>query len=97
MNDLRAGVYKHYKGDLYLVLGIARHSESGEKLVVHIQLSGRAGAKMWARPYRQFIDEVIVNGVIKPRFVYIGEEVSDVFAKFYDPLAGYKGADRVDN
>jgi hypothetical protein len=97
MNQLKAGVYKHYKGDLYLVLGVARHSETGEKLVMHIQLSGKSGAKMWARPYKMFTDEVVIKGILKPRFAFIGEEVADVFAKWYDPLGGYSGADRVDD
>jgi hypothetical protein len=97
MNKLQAGVYKHYKGGLYLVLGVAQHSENGEKLVAYIQMSGAKGAKIWVRPYKMFFDEVVADGVIKPRFAYIGETVDPVFAKFYDPLGGYSGADRVDN
>lgn len=97
MNELKAGIYKHYKGGLYMVLGVARHEETNEKLVAYIQLSGKHGAKIWVRPYRTFFDEIIINGVVKPRFAYIGEEVSDIFAKWYDPLGGYRGADRVDD
>ncbi len=97
MRELRAGVYKHYKGGLYLVLGVARHSESHEKLVAYIQLSGAEGTKIWVRPYKNFFEEIIAHGVIKPRFAYIGEEVDQIFAKFYDSKSGYKGADRVDD
>jgi hypothetical protein len=97
MRELKAGIYKHYKGGLYMVLGIAQHSETNEKLVAYIQLSGKAGSKIWVRPYSMFFEEVIVDGVIKPRFGYIGEKVEPVFAKFYDPLGGYTGADRVDD
>lgn len=97
MNQLYAGVYKHYKGGLYLVLGVATHEVTSEKLVAYIQLSGAKGTKIWVRPYNAFFEEVEINGVRMPRFVYIGEEVGEVFAKFYDPLSGYKGADRVDH
>lgn len=97
MNELKAGIYKHYKGGLYMVLGVARHEETREKLVAYIQLSGKYGAKIWVRPYDSFMESVEINGVVKPRFVYIGEEVEPVFAKFYDPLGGYSGADRVDD
>ncbi|HSH18157.1 MAG TPA: DUF1653 domain-containing protein [Candidatus Saccharimonadales bacterium] len=97
MNKLQAGVYKHYKGGLVYVLGVANHSETKEKFVSYIELSGKAGAKIWVRPYRMFFEEVIADGVMKPRFAYIGETVEPVFAKFYDPLGGYSGADRVDD
>lgn len=97
MKELQAGVYKHYKGGLVYVLGLASHSETKEKLVAYIELSGRAGAKILVRPYAMFFEEIIVDGVMKPRFGYIGESVAPVYAKFYDPLGGYSGADRVDN
>lgn len=97
MKELRAGIYKHYKGGLVYVLGLANHSESKEKLVAYIELSGKEGAKIWVRPYAMFFEEVIVGGVIKPRFGYIGEKVDPVFARFYDPLGGYTGADRVND
>lgn len=97
MNKLQAGIYKHYKGGLYMVLGVAQHSETQEKLVAYIQLSGAQGAKIWVRPYKMFFEEVIADGVMKPRFMYIGESVEPVFAKFYDPLGGYSGADRVNS
>jgi hypothetical protein len=97
MNELKAGIYKHYKGGLYMVLGVARHEETDEKLIAYIQLSGKKGPKIWVRAYKTFFDEIVVNGVIKPRFAYIGDEVEEVFAKWYDPLSGYKGADRVDD
>jgi hypothetical protein len=97
MTDIAAGVYKHYKGGLYLMLGAAQHEGTGERLVAYIQLSGKVGPKIWVRPYDQFFENVDAGGVIKPRFVYIGEGVSEVFAKWYDPLGGYHGADRDDS
>ncbi len=49
-------VYKHFKGDLYLVEGIAIHSETGEKCVVYRGLYGKND--LWVRPYDSFISEV---------------------------------------
>jgi hypothetical protein len=50
------GVYKHYKGDLYLVEDIAVHSETGEKLVIYRSLY--ADNTLWARPYDMFIEKL---------------------------------------
>ena len=50
------GVYKHFKGDLYLVEDIACHSETGEKMVVYRALYG--DCKVWCRPYDLFLSEV---------------------------------------
>lgn len=93
---LKAGIYKHYKGGMYLVLGVAQHSETLERMVAYVHLGVAQGAAIWVRPYDMFFEMVTVNGVEKPRFVYVGEQVEPVFAKFYDPLSGYTGADRVD-
>jgi hypothetical protein len=93
--ELKAGVYKHYKGGLYLALGVARHSETNEKLVAYIPLGVKDGPRIIVRPYSMFFEEVTIDGVTKPRFIHIGEEVESVFAKFYDPLSGYTGADRI--
>ena len=50
------GVYRHFKGDLYLVEDIACHSETGEKMVVYRALYG--DGKVWCRPYDLFLSEV---------------------------------------
>ena len=97
MNELKAGMYKHYKGGLVMVLGTARHSETLERYVSYIELSGKQGSKVWVRPYAMFFEDVMVNGVRKPRFGYIGEEIPEVYGRWYDPLSGYSGADRVDD
>lgn len=60
------GVYRHYKGDSYIVEDIALHSETGEKMVIYRALYG--DGQLWARPYDLFIGEVEVNGEKKPRF-----------------------------
>lgn len=96
MEDLKAGVYKHYKGGLYMLLGQATHSETGEQLIAYVQLSGKQGSKIWVRPYDSFVGEVTVDGVRKPRFGYLGMEIPDTVAAWYDPVGGYSGADRDD-
>jgi hypothetical protein len=97
MNELQAGIYKHYKGGMYLLLGVGRHSETDEKFVVYVPLGVKKGARIVLRPYEMFFENVVVKGITKPRFVFIGESVDEVFSQFYDPLSGYTGADRVDD
>ncbi len=97
MQELRAGVYKHYKGLLVLVLGVARHSETEEKLVAYIPLGINDKPRITVRPYAMFFEDVTVDGQTKPRFEYLGETVPPAMAKHYDKFSGYKGEDRVDN
>ena len=60
MNEVIVGkVYKHYKGDLYLVESIAYNSETEEKMVVYRALYG--DNKLWCRPYSMFLDVVNKN------------------------------------
>ena len=54
------GVYKHYKGDLYLVEDIGYNTETEEKMVIYRALYG--DNKLWCRPYDSFIEEVNKNG-----------------------------------
>jgi len=67
--SLPAGRYRHYKGPEYQVLGVARHSESGEQLVVYQALYGERG--LWVRPLEMFIESVEIDGVSVPRFALI--------------------------
>lgn len=67
----RPGRYRHYKGRDYLVLGVARHSESGEELVVYRLLYGDFG--LWVRPRSMFLETVDVGGGPVPRFAWVGE------------------------
>jgi len=61
MNELKIkGIYKHYKGDLYIVEEIAYHSETNEKLIIYRALY--EDCRVWARPYDMFFDEVNKNG-----------------------------------
>ena len=61
------GVYEHYKGKQYHVLGVAHHSETMEELVVYEALYETA-MKLWVRPLTMFLEEVIVDGKKVPRF-----------------------------
>ncbi len=60
------GKYKHYKGNEYEVIGLARHSETLEEMVVYKALYGDYG--LWARPASMWKENVNVDGVIKKRF-----------------------------
>lgn len=63
---VKTGRYRHYKGNEYIVLGVARHSETGEELVVYRQDYGERG--LWARPKEMFLETVTVDGRKMPRF-----------------------------
>ncbi|MEI8232965.1 MAG: DUF1653 domain-containing protein [bacterium] len=74
--DLKAGVYQHYKGNYYLVLGIARHDVTEEKLVVYVALyTAKPGPRMSARPINVFFENIELDGKSVPRFRYIGQEI----------------------
>ena len=70
-NDrLPPGRYRHYKGRDYEVLGVARHSETEELLVVYRCLYGDGG--LWVRPLTMFVEAVSIGGETVERFSYIG-------------------------
>lgn len=74
MSDaIRLGVYQHYKGNKYLVLGVATHSETKEQLVVYVTLYDNDLAHLWVRPLAMFTEEVVVGGERRPRFKWIGD------------------------
>lgn len=63
------GIYQHYKGNHYHVVGIARHSESLEEIVVYQSLYGDYG--MWVRPLSLFQESITFNGQTIPRFKFV--------------------------
>jgi len=70
--NLKKGLYRHYKGNLYEVLMTAKHSETEEWMVVYKALYGNKG--IWVRPYDMFIEKVEVEGKTVDRFEKIEGE-----------------------
>lgn len=76
MDDLQplpptpTGRYRHYKGGEYEVLGVARHSETLEPLVVYRPLHGQTG--LWVRPHAMFFEQIEVEGRFVARFTPLG-------------------------
>lgn len=68
--------YRHFKGKEYEVIGVARHSETRERLVVYRQLyqSNFPKGTLWVRPEEMFLEEVEIEGKKVPRFQYLGNE-----------------------
>ena len=71
MNEIKLGKYRHYKGNEYEVIGIAKHSETLESMVVYKALYGEG--QIWVRPAHMWNETVTVNGVEMKRFTYISE------------------------
>lgn len=71
MKTLKPGRYRHYKGQDYEVIGVARHSETEEPLVVYRCLYG--DYSLWVRPLAMFNETVEVAGEEVARFAFVGE------------------------
>lgn len=69
---IKLGIYKHYKGNEYKVIGQARHSETLEDLVVYQALYGERG--LWVRPLKMFLENVEIEGKTQPRFEWVRDE-----------------------
>ena len=70
---IKLGVYKHYKGKYYQVIGIAKHSETLEELVVYYCLYLNQDGQLWVRSAAMFQEQIIVNGKKTARFTYVDE------------------------
>ncbi|MBK9110635.1 MAG: DUF1653 domain-containing protein [Nitrospira sp.] len=68
---MKPGRYRHYKGNDYEVLGVARHSETEEEYVVYRQLYGAGG--LWIRPLGMFLESVTIGETVVPRFQRLEE------------------------
>jgi len=64
--DIALGRYRHYKGGEYEVIGVARHSETLEPMVVYRPLYNDTG--LWVRPHAMFIGQIAIDGVLRRRF-----------------------------
>ncbi len=69
---MKTGRYRHYKGNEYTVIDVARHSESLEEMVVYRQEYGEKG--LWVRPKKMFQETVEIDGKTLPRFELIEGE-----------------------
>ncbi len=70
--EVKPGKYRHFKGGLYEVIGLASHSETMEPMVVYRTLYGERG--LWVRPAAMWQETVDRDGYHGPRFCYMEEE-----------------------
>ena len=68
---MKKGIYRHYKGNLYEVIGTVRHSETLEELVLYKALYLSEGENLWVRPLQMFMEEVEVEGKLVSRFAFV--------------------------
>ena len=76
MSEIKLGKYKHFKGGIVEVIGVASHSETLEEFVVYrclYKCRTNGEGSLWARPKNMFLENVSVDGKEVPRFEYIGE------------------------
>lgn len=71
MKSIEAGQYQHYKGKKYLVMYVAKHSETLEDMVVYVSLYENPVSQIWVRPAKMFMEEVEYKGNKVPRFKYL--------------------------
>ena len=71
MSEISLGTYRHYKGNEYKVIAIAKHTETSEDMVVYQALY--EPFDYWVRPLEMFNETVEVEGIVIPRFTYIEE------------------------
>ena len=69
--EIKTGKYRHFKGNEYEVIGLAKHSETMEPMVVYRALYGEGG--LWVRPASMWLEQVDRDGYHGPRVQYIGE------------------------
>jgi len=69
---IEAGIYQHYKGARYEVIGVGLDSETMKPVVVYVPLS-ETGVPFWVRPYEMFLEFVDVNGKKVERFKKVNE------------------------
>lgn len=69
--EFKKGIYEHYKGNRYELIGIANHSETLEKMVIYKALYGEGD--LWVRPASMWNEMVEFDGKFIPRFKFVGE------------------------
>ena len=76
ISEVKKGLYRHYKGNLYQVLGTGRHSETEEEYVIYQALYGKQD--LWIRPKQMFLEKVLIAGQAVPRFELVEEGEANV-------------------
>ena len=71
--DIQPGIYRHFKGKIYELIGIAKHSETMEPMVVYRALYGEHG--LWVRPAQMWNEQVDREDYHGPRFIFVGKSV----------------------
>ena len=72
MEEIKIGIYRHFKGNEYEVIGIGKHSETGESMVIYKALYGEGG--LWVRPAKMWNETVERDGKVYKRFTFCGDE-----------------------
>ena len=67
--ELKPGIYRHFKGNFYRLIGTAKHSETLEPMVVYQALYGEGG--LWVRPASMWLEEVKRDDYCGPRFIFV--------------------------
>lgn len=74
---IQKGVWQHYKGNFYEVLGTAKHTETEEEIVIYRSLYGNFD--VWARPLVMFLEQIEFSGVKQPRFKFLEHKSTHEF------------------
>ncbi len=76
---MKTGIYRHYKGHVYRVMFIGKHTETLENMVVYQAINAKNSCEkslpgqVWVRPDKIFLENVVVDGKNVPRFTYLGK------------------------
>lgn len=90
MSVVIGGIYEHYKGNKYKVIGVAKHSETLENLVVYQALYGEND--LWVRPYEMFCEKFVKEGKEIERFKYLGDELNQTYRIYLEISEDLKSA-----
>lgn len=69
---IEPGIYQHYKGNRYEVIGVGRDTETEEQVVIYRPLY-ESDTPYWVRPYKMFVESITIDGISIPRFKKIDE------------------------
>ncbi|MFM6926903.1 MAG: DUF1653 domain-containing protein [Bdellovibrio sp.] len=70
-HPVAGAIYQHYKGKMYRVIGVGKHSETLEDVVLYEALYDNPLGRLWSRPLGMWSESVIVNGQEVPRFKFL--------------------------